>query len=158
MPPVGEVERGCPLCWKDPLQSAVGSCWGWGRAELRRAGQKSALDWGLDRHHQRTELKALLLSLRMWAVMRTLSVSPGFTEITGIFVVVQLLSHVQLYVTPWTSATRLPCPLLSPWICSNSCPLSQWCHLTISSFIVPFLSCPQSFSASGSLPMSWLFT
>ena len=54
--------------------------------------------------------------------------------------------------------TRLPCPLLSPWICSNSCPLSQWCHPTISSFIAPFFSCPQSFSASGSFPVSQLFT
>ena len=154
----GSGER-VPLWWEDPLQSAVGSCRGWGRAEFCRAGQKSALDWGLDRYHERTGPKALLLSLRMWAVMRTLSVSPGFTEITEIFVVVvQLLSHVQLYVTPWTSATRLPCPLLSPWICCNSCPLSRWCHPTISSFIVPFLSCPQSFSASGSFPMSQLFT
>ena len=73
---VPPVVGGPPL----PIQSAVGSCWGWGRAELRRAGQMSALDWGLDRHHEWTELKALLLSLRMWAVM-TLSVSPGFTEI-----------------------------------------------------------------------------
>ena len=52
---------------------------------------------------------------------------------------------------------RLPCPSLSPGVCSNSCPLSQWCHPTISSSVVPF-SCPQSFPASGSFPVSWLFT
>ena len=52
---------------------------------------------------------------------------------------------------------RLPCPSLSPGVCSNSCPLSRWCHPTISSSIVPFSSCPQSFPASGSFPMSWLF-
>ena len=46
--------------------------------------------------------------------------------------------------------TRLPCPSLSPRACSNSCPLSRWCHPTISSSIVPFSSCPQSFPASGS--------
>ena len=45
---------------------------------------------------------------------------------------------------------RLPCPSLSPRVCSNSCPLSQWCHPTISSSVAPFSSCPQSFSASGS--------
>ena len=52
---------------------------------------------------------------------------------------------------------RLPCPSLSPRDCSNSCPLSWWCHPTISSSVIPFSSCPQSFPASGSFPMSWLF-
>ena len=54
--------------------------------------------------------------------------------------------------------SRLPCPSLSPWVCSNSCPLSWWCHPTSSSSVVPFSSCPQSFPASGSLPVSQLFT
>ena len=53
--------------------------------------------------------------------------------------------------------TRLPCPWTPPRGCSNSCPLSLWCHPTISSSVVPFSSCPQSFPASGSFPMSQLF-
>ena len=53
--------------------------------------------------------------------------------------------------------TRLPWPSASPRVYSNSCPLSQWCHPTISSSVVPYSSCPLSFSASGSFPMSWLF-
>ena len=63
--------------------------------------------------------------------------------------------------TFWTHElqhVRLPCPSLSPWVCSNPCPLCQWCHTTISSSFTPFSSCPQSFPASGSFPMSWLFT
>ena len=52
---------------------------------------------------------------------------------------------------------RLPCPSLSPEVCSNSCPLSWWYHPTISSSVTPFSSCLQSFPASGSLPMSQLF-
>ena len=52
---------------------------------------------------------------------------------------------------------RLTCPSLSPGVCSNSYPLSQWCHPTISSSIVTFSSCPQSFPASESFPMSQLF-
>ena len=53
--------------------------------------------------------------------------------------------------------TRLPCPSLSPRVCSNSCPLS-WCyHPTISSSVTPFSSCLHSFPASESLPMSQLF-
>ena len=52
---------------------------------------------------------------------------------------------------------RLPCPSPPPAVYSNSCPLSQWCHPTISSSVAPFSSCLQSFPASGSFPMSWLF-
>ena len=52
---------------------------------------------------------------------------------------------------------RLPCPSPTPRACSNSCPLNQWCHLTISSSVVPFSSCLQFFPASGSFPMSQLF-
>ena len=53
--------------------------------------------------------------------------------------------------------TRLPCPSPSPGACSNSCPLSWWCHPTVSSSVIPFSSCLQSFPASGSFPMSRLF-
>ena len=54
--------------------------------------------------------------------------------------------------------SRLLCPLLSPRACSNLCPLCQWCHPTISSSVVLFSFCPQSFPASGSFPISWFFT
>ena len=52
---------------------------------------------------------------------------------------------------------RLPCPSPSPGACSKSCPLSWWCHPTISSSVIPFSSCPQSFPASGSFQMSQFF-
>ena len=52
---------------------------------------------------------------------------------------------------------RLPCPTPTPGVCSNSCPLSQRCHPTILSSVVPFPSCLQSFPASGSFPMSQFF-
>ena len=52
---------------------------------------------------------------------------------------------------------RPPCPSPTPRVYSNSCPLSWWCHLTISSSVIPFSSCLQSFPASGSFPMSQLF-
>ena len=54
--------------------------------------------------------------------------------------------------------TRPPCLSSMPGACSNSCPLSQWCHPTISSSVVPFSSCLQSFPASGSFPRSQFFT
>ena len=53
--------------------------------------------------------------------------------------------------------TRPPCPSPTPGACSNSCPLSWWCHPTISSSVVPFSSHLQSFPASGSFPMSQFF-
>ena len=52
---------------------------------------------------------------------------------------------------------RPPCPSPTPGVHPNPCPLSRWCHLIISSSVILFSSCPQSFPASGSLPMSQLF-
>ena len=52
---------------------------------------------------------------------------------------------------------RLPCPSPTPGAYSNLCPLSRWCHPTISSSVVPFFSCPQSLLASESFPVSQLF-
>ena len=53
--------------------------------------------------------------------------------------------------------TRFPCPWPTPRACSNSCPLSRWCHPTISYSVIPFSFCPQSFPASGSFPVSQFF-
>ena len=53
--------------------------------------------------------------------------------------------------------TRFPCPSPYPEACSNLCPLSWWCHPTISSSAIPFTSCLLSFPTSGSFPMSELF-
>ena len=53
--------------------------------------------------------------------------------------------------------TRIPCSLPAPGVCSNSCPSSWWWHPTISSSVVPFFSCLQSFQASGSFPKSRFF-
>ena len=52
---------------------------------------------------------------------------------------------------------RLPCPSPSPRACPHSCPLSWWCLPTVLSSLLPFSSCPQSFLASRSFPLSWLF-
>ena len=60
---------------------------------------------------------------------------------------VQSLSRVWLFATPWTAHARPPYPSQTPRDYSNSFPSSQWCHPTISSSIIPFSSCPQSFPA-----------
>ena len=66
-----------------------------------------------------------------------------------IVAVLKSLSHARLFATQELQHTRLPCPSLCPRACSNSCPLSQGCHLTVSSSVAPFSSCPQSSPASG---------
>ena len=84
----------------------------------------------------------------------------------SVFLVVYNLSSVQFscsFVSKslWPHGlqhARLPCPSPTPGACSNSCPLSQWCHPTILSSVVPFSSCLQFFPASGSFPTSQFFT
>ena len=76
--------------------------------------------------------------------------TPGFPVLT--------LKIVMIMLTPrsgsWCKFHHI---FLPPRVCSNSCPLSQWCYLTMSSSVTLFSSCPQSFPASGSFPNSWLF-
>ena len=68
--------------------------------------------------------------------------------------VLSLLNCVRLFVTPWTAARQASLSFtISQRVCSDSCPLSWWCHPTISSSVIPF-SCLQSFPASGSFQMS----
>ena len=71
--------------------------------------------------------------------------------------VVQLLSHVQLFVIPWTAARQASLSLTISQSLLNSCPLSQWCNPTMLSSVIPFSSCLQSFPGSGSFPMSQFF-
>ena len=70
---------------------------------------------------------------------------------------VQSLSHVRLFAHELQHA-RPPCPSPTPRVHSNSRASSWWCHPAIPSSVIPFSSCPQSLPASGSLPMSQLFT
>ena len=71
-----------------------------------------------------------------------------------------LFSHAVVSDSLWPHElqhTRPPCPSTPPRVHPNPCPLSRWCHPTISSSVVPFSSRPQTFLASGYFPMSQLF-
>ena len=70
-----------------------------------------------------------------------------------LFCSVQFLSHVWLFVTPWTAVCQASCPSPSPRAWSNSCSSSQWCHPTISSSVVPF--CIRVFSKESVLQIRW---
>ena len=76
--------------------------------------------------------------------------------ISAQFSSVQSLSRVWLFAIPWTAALQASLSITNSRVYSNSCPLSWWCHPTISSSIVPF-SCLQSFPASGFFQMSQFF-
>ena len=96
---------------------------------------------------------------------------PGVVQNTAQPVRRFMRAYVQHYVTQFSlpvvsgslqphglQHARLPCPSPAPRACSNSCPLSWWCHPIISTSVVPFSSCLQSFPASGSFQMSQFFT
>ena len=70
----------------------------------------------------------------------------------------QSLSRVQLFATPWIAARQASLSITNSQSFPNPCPLSRWCHSTISSSVVPFSSCPQSFPTSGFFQMSQLFS
>ena len=82
----------------------------------------------------------------------------GMPELLAFVVVVQSLSCVLLFATPWTAACQASLSFTISQSLLNSCPFSRWCHPAISCSVVPFSSCPQSFPASGSFPVSQLFT
>ena len=82
-----------------------------------------------------------------------------FTYITCFYF--SSMSHSVMSDSLWPHElqhTRPPCPSPTPRVYSNSCPLSRWCHPTLSSSVILLSSCPQSLPASGSFPMSQLFT
>ena len=85
--------------------------------------------------------------------MYKLSRHPSFQ-----FSSVQWLSHVWLFGNPWTVACQASLSITNSQACSNSCPSSWWCHPTISSSIISFSSCLQSFPVSESFPVNQFFT
>ena len=98
----------------------------------------------------------ILTTLYFLILIRQINLNSRFIQ-HSCFSSIQSLSHVQLFATPEPQPTRPPCPSPTPGIHPNPCPLSQWCHPTISSSVIPFFSCPQSFPESGSFQMSQLF-
>ena len=89
---------------------------------------------------------ALLHSVLQGRICLLLQVFHCFEVILKSFVI-QSLSRVQLCALHQLQHAWLPCPSLSPTVCSNSCPLSWWCHPTISSSVTPFSFCPLAFLA-----------
>ena len=92
--------------------------------------------------------------LMIWSLYRSFLTSHSMHSLPSLLL---LFSHSVTSDSLWPHGlqyTSLLCPSLSLRICSNSCPLSWWCHPTISSSFAPFSSCPQSFPASGSFPIS----
>ena len=95
------------------------------------------------------------LDVGTWFVMSLYAPVVYFS--ISLVAIVQSLSPVWLFVTQQTAACHASLSFALSWTCSNSCPLTWWCHLTISSSVVPFSLCFHSFLASRSFPVSCLF-
>ena len=101
-----------------------------------------------------SELRELVMNREAWR-----AATMGSQRVGHDWTIVQF-SHSVVSDSLWSHEaqhTRPPCPSPTPEVHPNPRPLSQWCHPTISSSVVPFFSCPQSFPASGSFQMSQLF-
>ena len=104
------------------------------------------------------------MSLSCTTLCNPMDRSPPGSSVYGIlwvrywigFSSVQLLSHVRLFATPWIAACQASLSITNSGVHPNPCPMSRWCHPTISSSVVPFSSCPLSFPESGSFQMSQL--
>ena len=154
------------------------SVWGWINSAQRETVPKPSSDGSLRSH----SCSWTVLLIQPWYISGPWD-NRGykFLYITywvskNIDFIVQLLSCVRIFATDEQQLTRLPCPSPSLRVCSNSCPLSQWCHPTMSNSAAPFSSCPQFpqyqglFQWVGSLhqvvkvlelqhqPFQWIFT
>ena len=109
----------------------------------------SPLNTGVTQTHSLDIFFHILNPLVIWFSLSSNYISVLFSSVAESF-----SNSLQLY---GLQHARPLCPSTTPRVYSNSCPLSWWCHPAISSSAVPFSSCPQSFSASGSFPMSQVF-
>ena len=141
--------------------------WCWERLKAGREGDDRGWDGWMESLTQRTCVWAN--SGRWWRIGK-----PGVLQVHGVTqsqTRLKWLSSMHALITLqnmklWGQDLRPhelqqakpPCPTSTPWVHPNSCPLSWWCHPPILSSVIPFSSCLQSFPASGSLPMSRLFT
>ena len=104
--------------------------------------------------HTSCSFPSLQCLLSLWSNSNSVDLIRGFP---GVVVGFQSPSRVQLFATQWTAAHQASCASPSPGACTNSCPLSWWCHPTISSSVIPFC-CLQSFPASRYFLVSQLLT
>ena len=105
--------------------------------------------------------KAAIIAFLKWAISFFLFLKSKTSDLISTYIVAMTFDKVRLSCSVVSDSlpphglqhTRLPCPSPSPRVCSNSCPWSQWCHPTISSSVIPFSFCLQSFPTSGFFPM-----
>ena len=124
---------------------------------------RNIFHWGNYKDDRRNTMCQLmdfkaLLTIQIWFSTSGFFQCP-WTAFVFLFSSVQSLGRVWLFATLIEPQhARPPCPSPTPRVYPNLWPLGRWCHLTISSSVVPFSSCPQSFPATGSFQMNQVFT
>ena len=111
--------------------------------------------------HSQHILSIIISTIENILIENSLAGSLGFVQGSKFwisFTSVQSLSRVGLFATPWIAARQASLSSPTPGVHSNSCPSSWWCHPAISSSVVPFSSCPQSFPALGFFLTSQFFS
>ena len=153
--------------WKRVVSARTAWCFGsapGGKADNTVERSKRLLPESLFRKKGESTTTVLCDStLQPWASLGENFLVDSGTRNSGLKINLELLfsSVAQSCPTLWAYGLQhsgLPCPSPIPGVYSNSCPLSWWCHPTISSSVIPFSSCLQSFPASGSFQMSRFFT
>ena len=127
-------------------EASLACCSLWGRKESDKMGNWTTIKYSPIFYKYRTTKRAYVLRVNSLICIGTFTILYGTAE--RLFpwnsYVVQLLSHVQHFMTLWTAACKLLCPPIFPRVWSNSCPLSHWCYLIISCSAAPFSFCLQS--------------
>ena len=147
----GMATHSSVLAWRIPWTEDPGEQW-----SIR--SQRGGHDWSKLAHmHTRLFPSLLLFTFLLYLISLPsemqgyMKVLWGSVQFSHSVVSDSLQPHILQHISP-------PCPSPTPGVYWNSCPLSQWCHPAISSSVIPFSSCLQSFLASGSFQMSQFFT
>jgi len=129
----------------------------WNRAKTNRVFPRKCT--GHSKHPlPTTQEKTLHMDITRWSTLKSDWLYSLQPKMEKLYTVNKSLSHVQLFVSPWTAACQASLSITNPQSLLKSCPLSQWCHPIISSYVIPFSSHFQYFPASWSFEMSQIFT
>ena len=166
----GSLATGRPTLWanlhlapsrRQNLEGKGGARGGRNQTHFPALGDNfRSVSWSLDTSSQGFKLQGTdfcLFFFVLFCFYWFTAIAPALCRLSMIFCYCSIAKSCPILGPHGLQRTRLPCPSLTPGVCSNSCPSGQGCHPTISSSVIAFSSCLQTFPASGSFPMSQFF-